>query len=220
MSKLTFLVAIFFFGMIACASPAEDPGCVRVSAAHPAVQTTVVVTSCELAKDKYEVEVDEYKNGEKLQRMKFTAEGIAYQPAIDLSLDINSDGIPDVGVTTGKGRAGDGMHYWLQLATPPGLVDVGEAPQLSTGTSGARLLFALVPGGGDIQSTRIDYELRGGLLAPVRAYQFKFRPAGGFEMTSLRPQTSESSSWNAEWSKNISDEGAQVCMSGGSCLPR
>jgi hypothetical protein len=219
-SKLTFLITISFFGMIACASPAEDPDCVSVSATHSTVRATVVVTSCKLAKDEYDVVVDEYKNGETLQQIKFTAEGIAYLPTIDFSLDINADGIPDVGVATGKGRAGDGMHYWLQLATPLRLVDVGEAPQLSTGTTAARILFALVPGGGEIQSTRVDYELRDGLLAPVRAYQFKFQPAGGFQMTSLRPQKSESSSWNAEWSENISEEGAQACMTGGPCLSR
>lgn len=64
------------------------------------------------------------------------AEGSAYQPLLDTEVDLDFDGVRDPGVSTGKGRAGDGMRYFRIDSKKARLTDVGEAPRLERSTAG------------------------------------------------------------------------------------
>lgn len=177
----------------------------------------VVAKACRIDIEKYRITLRVISRNKLLQTATVEARGEAYQLSLDTTVDINLDGVSDLGVTTGKGRAGDGMHYWVVAAKPARLIDTGEAPRLNRTTTGQKLLFALIPSGGEIQSTRIEYEFTNFALVPTRSIQFRPGTDGTYEITVLERMPGEGLAWRATSTQRISEEQAQACMSGAPC---
>lgn len=177
----------------------------------------VVAQACRISIGKYRITLRVISRNKLLQTVKVEGEGEAYHLSIDTSVDINLDGVSDLGVATGKGRAGDGMHYWVVAAKPARLLDLGEAPRLTRPTSEQKLLFALIPSGGEIQSTRVEYEFTNSALVPTRAIQFRPGTDGTYEITVLDCIPGEALAWRLTSTQRISEEQAQACMSGAPC---
>lgn len=156
-------------------------------------------------------------NGRVLQVMEADAEGESLAPFADAALDIDEDGIDDLGVATGKGRSGGGMHYWLMRESTLQLIDIGDAPMLSRSLSKPRTLWALVPGSGEIQATRVDYALIAGVLMQVRAIQLSPLPDGAYLASILKRSETGSAVLEKDAVRFMSEQDAQDCMDGGPC---
>lgn len=174
-------------------------------------------SSCPVGESSFHVTVELIAGGNVTQRERLTGEGLAYAPSIDQSVDVDGDGVRDVGVANGAGRAGDGTVYWLVKGDPPRLIRVGEAPRLSLSTDGNRFLYALVPGSGEVQATRVEYRVSDGQLRRVRSLQFV--PIDDFrtEVREMLHGNSVGSPSNEPRVRLASNEAAQRCMDGGSC---
>jgi hypothetical protein len=99
------------------------------------------------------------------------------------------------------------------------LIRVGEAPRLSLSlsTDGNRFPYALVPGSGEVQATRVEYRVSDGQLRRVRSLQFV--PIDDFrtEVREMLHGDSVGSPSNEPRVRLASNEAAQRCMDGGSC---
>lgn len=174
-------------------------------------------SSCPIGKDSFDVTVELLTGGNVTQRERLTGEGLAYVLSIDTSLDVDGDGVRDVGIANGGGRAGDGMLYWLVKGDPPRLIRVGEAPRLSLSTDGHRFLYALVPGSGEVQATRVDYRVSDGQLRRVRSLQFVPIDDLRTEVREMVHGDSAGSPSKEHRVRLTGSEAAQRCMDGGSC---
>lgn len=175
--------------------------------------------SCPTGDDKFHVVLELVVGGKVAQLERLSAEGLAYAVSIDPSLDIDGDGVRDVGVANGAGRGGDGMVYWLLRRDPFRLVRTGEAPRLSLSTDGKRTLYALVPGSGEVQVTKSEYQVREGQLRRTRALQFVPIDDANTEIRELVQANTSAyeSSWTQQGIRRVSGEEAQRCMDGGAC---
>lgn len=181
------------------------------------IGTKVVARACRIAIGEYRITLRVISRNKLIQTVTAEARGEAYQLSLDTSIDINLDGVPDLAIATGKGRAGDGMHYWVMAANPARLIDVGEAPRLTRTTTEQKLLFALIPSGGEIQSTRVEYKFTNYALVPTRAIQFRPGTDGTYEITVLECMPREGLVWRLTGTQRISEKQAQACMSGAPC---
>lgn len=173
--------------------------------------------SCPIGEGGFDVTVELLTGGNVTQREHLTGEGLAYVPSIDPSLDVDGDGVRDVGIANGAGRARDGMIYWLVKGGPLRLVRVGEAPRLSLSTDGNRFLYALVPGSGEVQATRVEYRVSDGQLRRVRSLQFVPIDDLQTEVREMLHGDSVGSTSKEPSVRTASNEAAQRCMDGGSC---
>jgi hypothetical protein len=174
------------------------------------------VTSCPGADDEFDLVLELHEKGDTLQREYMKAQGLAYEVSIEQSLDLDGDGIRDVGIANGTGRDGDGKTYWLFKLNPLRLIRAGDAPNLSFSKPDYGL-YALVPGGGEVQATRVEYQMKDGQLKAKRALQFVPMDDVGFEIREqIRTESSEFP-WKAGAVKRATNEEGQRCMDGGEC---
>jgi len=96
----------------------------------------------------------------KNQEFLFPYDAPAYSLAIDTSMDLNNDGILDLGVSSGGGRGGEGMWYWAFDKSNGVFAYLGEAPALSIDTSKGKRIFATLSGSGDVQAVRYNYSVK------------------------------------------------------------
>lgn len=200
-----------------CGASCESPATIQ-ALMEPSGPVVLRASSCRTGEGKFDVTLELLVGGVVTQMEHAAAEGTAYEPSIDLSLDIDGDGVPDVGVVNGAGRAGDGMAYWLVKGRSRRLVRAGEAPRLSLSTDGKRTLYALIPGSGEVQATRVEYRVNDEQLQRVRSLQF-------VPIDALRTEVRE---WNhvapagsapgkEQGVQLIGSDAAQRCMDGGPC---
>ncbi|MFZ5550584.1 MAG: hypothetical protein ACOZJX_17945 [Pseudomonadota bacterium] len=181
----------------------------------PAGLVVLHVASCPVDEGSFDVALEVRTGSKVTQRERTTAEGLAYGLSIDQSVDIDGDGTRDVGVANGAGRAGDGMNYWLVKRNPVYLVRIGEAPRLSLSSDGKRILYALVPGSGEVQATRVEYQLVAGQLRRVRSLQFV--PIDDVRTEIRELLHVDGASGKEQSGRLATSEEAQRCMDGGPC---
>lgn len=175
------------------------------------------VSACPAGKDEYDVGVELLVGGRIVQTETISADGAAYYPAINTAIDLDGDGLDDVGISNGKGRAGDGMSYWLFRSHPYRLISAGEGPTLAWSGYAQHVLFALVPGSGDVQATRIEYKIDNEHLAMTRAIQFRPLPEKRYELTEVPPEN-QGKQASATFKKlYVDEELAHKCMAGTKC---
>ncbi|MCA9233043.1 MAG: hypothetical protein KDA57_20520 [Planctomycetales bacterium] len=178
----------------------------------------IEVTNCRRARNEYVVSVRLISDAGSTEAQQISAEGEALVLFVDTSLDINNDGVPDLGIATGKGRSGDGMHYWLLGKNLLSLIDVGEAPMLKRSLVGRRPLWALVPGSGEVQATRIEYDLSLGALLQTKAIQFIPQLDSSYRVSVWVRSGTGSGGWLVEKpTLFLSEADARECMEGGKC---
>ncbi|WOD15825.1 hypothetical protein [Paraburkholderia kirstenboschensis] len=98
-------------------------------------------------------------------------ESNAYVLRLDTNIRFDAGSPVGIGVSTGKGRDGTGMHYWKMLPTGT-LIDLGEAPELVRDKFIPNAYSTLISGTGRYQSTRYFYEVRNNHLVPTRLVGF------------------------------------------------
>ena len=194
----------------------EDPKTQRIEWPRP-LGLFVEMTACRVGEVQFQVTIRLLSNGHLVEIKRIDAEGNAFVPFADLALDIDDDGVADLGVATGKGRSGDGMHYWLLKDRPLRLIDVGEAPMLSRSSSKPYTLWALVPGSGEIQATRLDYAFTAGRLIQVRSIHLSPIPDGVYRASIVKIPENKNVVMGTELVYLMSKQNAQSCMDGGPC---
>ncbi|MGV2287920.1 hypothetical protein AAHK20_04340 [Trinickia sp. YCB016] len=111
-------------------------------------------------------------NGKEREELRASYDGSAYVLVLDTAIKFGEGNSQGLGVSTGKGRDGNGMHYWKISSTRVSVVDLGEAPELQPDKFVRGAYSALVSSTGTYRATRYFYELRGGRLIPTKAVGF------------------------------------------------
>lgn len=197
------------------AATCEDPQSLQASIG--AGESLVLrAASCAAGPDRHRVTLELLAGRDLVHRESFYAGGLAFSLAATTSLDIDGDGIPDVGVANGAGRAGDGMMYWLLKRRPYRLLPVGEAPLLALTADGRSVPYALIPGSDDVIATRMEYAVTQGKLHPTRSLMFAPLESGEWELREAIP-TDTDGEWISRRSIRAAPERLRSCMEGGVC---
>lgn len=172
--------------------------------------------SCETSQSTYRILLQFYKNKKLVKVEKMNAKG-AYSLSINNDIDVNDDGIFDISVANGKGKSGGGMDYWLIRNQPPFMTSLGDFPEIKRSKTRNRVLYSVIPGGGEIISTRYEYKLFEGKLHVSRAITAKILSNGFYETQALSYDL-KSKSWTPKGARaNWSESQLSTCMSGGQC---
>ncbi|MBN3725211.1 hypothetical protein [Burkholderia sp. Ac-20379] len=110
------------------------------------------------------------RNQKKINR-QLNYEGSGFVPTIDTEIAFGSRDFQGIGIGTGAGRDGDGMHYFV--IKNDDLIDLGEVPQLQKNSFDDGMYSALTTSSGDkYQSVRYFYKVLNGKLSAVKAVGF------------------------------------------------
>jgi hypothetical protein len=142
--------------------------------------------ACGTSETTGEVAITLLVNEERRAVAHTTYESNAYVLAIDTAIRFGNDNEQGLGVSTGKGRAGNGMHYWKIPKTSMQLIDLGEAPALTRDRLLKNTYSALLSSSGDYQSVRYFYEVRNNALVLIKAIGFSMPNSKSFIATDMR----------------------------------
>jgi hypothetical protein len=123
------------------------------------------------------------KNGKK-QIIRNSFEGVAYSVSVDENIDINSDGIPDLAISNGTGRGGDGFNYWWYDSRSMLYKKIGGFGRLQMDKMQSGLFFYLVSSSDEYYSARYNYVFQNGSLKLKSVYGFK-SCSGNLECTEI-----------------------------------
>lgn len=128
--------------------------------------------------------------------LRYDQEG--YSLSLDTDISFGNPRMQGVGVATGGGRDGNGMHYWA-IDNSAEVIDLGDAPFLKQDSFVKDSYSALVTSSGSsYQSILYFYKIRDGKLVPAQAVGFQtgsqgnvaslltILPGDKFEMKSTR----------------------------------
>lgn len=169
------------------------------------------ITSCGNINGRGHINTTVYIDG-KIQKLKSDYDSDAYSIDVNSSIDLNNDGIPDLGISNGKGRGGDGMHYWIFNPKEQSYIDAGEAPFLQISTDGKKTLFTAVTSSGEIQSIRYNYIVSKGTLKIKSA--IGFIPTDNNYVISFLKIKSDGSYQEVRRISGVDTGTAQGCMNG------
>ncbi len=111
------------------------------------------------------------KNG-KEKELNFSSDNTAYVPTLDTNLSFGNEKNQGVGIGTGGGRGGDGVHY-LMISRSEEIIDLGEVPRLEQDRSIKGAYSALVSTSYEqYQSIRYYYEVVENKLSLTKAIGF------------------------------------------------
>lgn len=141
----------------------------------------VQASVCAGADDDFALRVRLFEQSRLLQTQQFVVPGHSVL-ALDAALDINGDGIADVGIANGMGRAGDGMYYFVVDARRKRLLLAGDVPRLRWSRDDKPVLFALQPGSGAWFASRQEYDWQDSRLLLRRTIQIKALADDGYQL--------------------------------------
>lgn len=174
----------------------------------------IVAHACGKSEDHGVISIKVMKNQNVVQVMEADYESSSYALSINTTLDLDLDGVPDLAVATGKGRGGEGMHYWLYDKRQSFFIDLGEAPLLNhLKTGNSKNLFAVISGSGDMQSIRLDYELAQGKISQISALGFVPQEDSSYLLIHLKPDSNGDYTETIK-SRIVHEELAHDCMNG------
>ncbi|WP_152530581.1 hypothetical protein [Paraburkholderia dilworthii] len=138
-------------------------------------------------------------------------ESNAYVLKLDTTISFDAGSTPGIGVSTGRGRDGTGMHYWKVTPTDS-VIDIGEAPELVQDKFIPNTYSTLITGSGRYQSMRYFYEIRNNHLVATRLVGFyqKNRHTYGADFAKISP----SGGIILLRQKTLSEEKASLCQIG------
>lgn len=139
-----------------CISTESQSATIKISA-H--LHAEISVSSCRRDALSGDVSVN-IAIDDKKQEFVLPYEASAYSLQMDTSMDLNNDGIPDLGLSNGGGRGGEGTWYWAFDKSNGVFAYLGEAPALRIDSSNSKKIFATVSGSGDVQAVRYNYVVR------------------------------------------------------------
>jgi hypothetical protein len=215
-------MSICFLLFQPCFGDTVEDFCVEPQAAaiqpHKLPSLTMSARACQLGDQRYSVTLTIRLNDRVVDTEMMPAEGGAYVLSVDNSLDLDGDGIPEIGVANAMGRAGDGTSYWSISSSAPYLTRLGEAPKLMRKDGNPRTFYASLPGSADLISTTMEYEIVEGRLHPTRALQFAPVDELVVEVRELIKQFDKGGDWVQRRSRRISIDSADQCMEKDDCL--
>lgn len=148
--------------------------------------SAVEAVACSTSETTGEVAITLLVNKERRAVAHTTYESTAYVLAIDTAIRFGNDNEQGLGVSTGKGRAGNGMHYWKIPKNSMQFIDLGEAPALTRDRLLKNTYSALLSSSGEYQSVRYFYEVRNNALVEVKAIGFSMPNSKSIIATDMR----------------------------------
>lgn len=100
----------------------------------------------------------------------FSGEG--FSPEIDESIDFNGDGIPDLGLSNGGGRSGDGFDYWWYDSSDLKYKKLGDFSRLTIDKSQPGTFFSMVSSTDQYYARRYNFTFHSGKLTRDSVYGF------------------------------------------------
>jgi len=191
-----------------CVSTESQSTTIKIS---PFLNAEIKVTSCNRDAQSGDVNVN-IAMDDKKQEFVLPYEASAYSLQIDTSMDLNNDGIPDVEVSNGGGRGGEGTWYWAFDKSNGVFAYLGEAPALRIDSSNSKKIFATVSGSGDVQAVRYNYVVRD--LKLVISDAAAFTPTGNSYRVSVMECIATSACRETRVIEKVPALLAQSCMAG------
>jgi len=206
----------FLFTIAAHASPGGKV-CPRNQTRHTDIQISrelivhLEVNSCDINENRGTVETTA-RIGKKTQRFTFHYTASAYSINIDSSIDLDGDGIRDLGISNGEGRSGNGMSYWIFDITSKSYIYAGKSPTLQRESIDRRRLFSAESSSGEMQAIRYNYIIKNKKLEMTGA--IGFIPNDDIYEVSLMKCSRNGLCKEKKRIKNIFPARAQGCMNG------
>jgi hypothetical protein len=187
----------------------------RIGATLPYVKDgSVIAIACEDKDDGGggDIRIDILIDGKRKETLATKYVRSAYALRLDTSIRFDEGGSQGLGVSTGQGKDGTGMHYWKISKRGDPAVDLGDAPSLVPDRFRHGNFSALVTSSGKFQSIRYFYEV-------VRHHLFA-TSAVGFAVSANETHLATSMIRSPEGHfieigvKDLSAEAANKCMNG------
>lgn len=186
----------------------------KIDAALPYVKNgSVIAVACEGKDDDGgDIRIDILIDGERKETLATKYVRSAYALRLDTSIRFDEGGSQGLGVSTGQGKDGTGMHYWKISKRGAPAVDLGDAPSLVPDRFRHGNFSALVTSSGKFQSIRYFYEVVRRHLFATSAVGFAVSANGTHLATSMI--RSPEGHFIETGAKELSAEAANKCMNG------
>jgi hypothetical protein len=218
MLKKLILLAVFLTKTLSACAECEDQQ-VKEFNLRGLSDIKLLIKKCSLNDTSGNVTINVIKNNKTSQVLHSTFDSDSYVLDVNPDFIIDSSGGPDLAVATGKGRAGDGMHYWKIDKKNLQYTDLGEAPTLIHDKDGN--LFSLESSTGEFRSIRYNYNYGSSGMKIVSAIGFSQNgPPEKYEITHLKPNPkSLEDKWESLDKITVPADIAEKCMDGTGACP-
>ncbi|MFM0229736.1 hypothetical protein [Paraburkholderia sediminicola] len=173
---------------------------------------TVHAVACSRSAITGDISVDVYVSGRRGTTLRTSYESPAYVLSLDTSIRFDEGTTQGLGVSTGRGRDGTGMHYWKIPQTGGPIVDLGDASTLEPDDFIRDSFSTFVSSTGKYESVRYFYEIKHDRLVVTKAVGFSMSNPRTYVSTLMVIAPSGESvvkRWRA-----LSVEKANMCMAG------
>lgn len=131
----------------------------------------IAARSCGDSTGKGIVNIETFVAGESRQTFSIPYDSIAYSLDMDNQIDLNGDGAPDLSLSTGTGKGGEGAFYWVRDKVRNQYHPVGDYPTLFSCESHNGILYSVTPGSGESISTWTYYKFINQAVTPLLAIE-------------------------------------------------
>lgn len=170
----------------------------------------VTVTSCSQSQSGGTGYLNVKTAGKPVQTGTFKYDPTAYVLSIETNILFN--GNQGIGVSTGGGRDGNGVHYWMLTKPDDRLIDLGDFPMLQQDPFTENSYSALVSSSGrDYQSIRYFYSIRNDELVQTMAVGFN---SDGNTYVAFLMDVAPDGSLKARHARKMSSTGYRFCQDG------
>lgn len=173
---------------------------------------TIRAVACNQSDMTGDISIDVYLNRKHATTLRTSYESPAFVLSLDTSIRFDEGTTQGLGVSTGKGRDGIGMHYWKIPKTGAPIVDLGDAPTLEPDDFMPGAFSTLVSSTGKYQSVRYFYEIKRDRLVVTNAVGFSMSNPRTYISTLMVVAPSGESVVKRR--RTLSIEKANMCMAG------
>jgi hypothetical protein len=191
--------------------------CVDQQVAAATVSTTkgaieVEAVACSRSDATGNVAVSVYFDQVHVETFHINYESTAYVLALDTTIKFDCELVQGLGIRTGKGRDGTGMHCWKIPAAGFPIVDLGDAPELIRDRFMPNAYSTLISSTGEYYAIRYFYEIENNRLVPARSVGFAMEKPKVFTATleDLKPSGEKI----VKGRRTLSERSAERCMNG------
>lgn len=192
---------------------ADCPDQQQISLSLPDMgNVTVRAKACSKSETTGQISIEVSTDREPESTLQTDYESSAYVLALNTSIRFDDGQSQGLGVATGRGRDGTGMHYWKIPQRGKPIVDLGEAPALQRDRFVRGAFSTLVSSSGKYQSIRYFYEVKNDRLTPTSAVGFRMVNSRAYAARFIHLSSSGNSTHGRQ--KILSLERATACMNG------
>jgi len=175
-------------------------------------EVSVRAVACSQSDTAGDVSIDVFLDGKRQTTLHTDYESPAYVLTLDTSITFDDGESQGLGVSTGKGRDGTGMHYWKIPRTGVPIIDLGDAPALEPDRFIHGAFSTLVSSAGIYQSIRYFYEVKHDRLVATQAVGFSQSNSSSYTATLM--EITYSGEGVAKQKRTLSIGRANLCMNG------